>query len=261
MKAQQLGARRRSPVKTLGKVLLRTAVFVVFLVVVGVAAAGGIALTTYERYAAQYVEPSELSLNQPSAGAIILDRNGKLLYEYVDDKDGMRLPVKLEDVSPAFLAATIATEDASFFKNPGVNSKGLVRAAWENFDPLVESGDPFRAPAAARSRSSWSRTSTSRRRSAARRSIDRKMREIVYRHRADEALRQGADPRVVRQPDQLRRRLQRRRGREPGLLRQVREDLTLAEAALLAGIPQSPAPTTRASTSRRPWCGATRCST
>ena len=55
----------------------------------------------------------------------------------VDDKLGVRLPVPLDTVNPAFLAATIATEDANFFTNPGVNPKGLARATWENFSPFA----------------------------------------------------------------------------------------------------------------------------
>ena len=76
--------------------------------------------------------PDELAINQPSYGAKIYDRNGKLLYEYVDDRSGLRRPVKIGDISPALLAATIATEDDSFFSNPGVNIRGLARAVWEN---------------------------------------------------------------------------------------------------------------------------------
>ncbi len=113
-------------------------------VVLGVGALGLMAMTAvvitavtiYNSYADDLVAPDELAINQPSYGAKIYDRSGKLLYEYVDDRSGLRRPVKLEGVSPAFLAATIATEDDSFFTNPGVNIRGLGRAAWENFSPL-----------------------------------------------------------------------------------------------------------------------------
>ena len=44
---------------------------------------------------------------------------------------GLRSPVKLEDISPWMIAATISTEDASFWTNPGVNTRGLVRAGLE----------------------------------------------------------------------------------------------------------------------------------
>ncbi len=101
-----------------------------------------VAVSYYRNYADQLVAPDELAINQPSYGAKIFDRNGKLLYEYVDDKSGLRRPVKLDAVSDAFLAATISTEDDSFFSNPGINIKGLARAAWEN-SPLSGSAHIF----------------------------------------------------------------------------------------------------------------------
>ena len=68
---------------------------------------------------------------QPSGGAQIVDRHGNVLYEYVDDRSGLRSPVKLEDISPWMIAATISTEDASFWTNPGLNTRGLIRAGLE----------------------------------------------------------------------------------------------------------------------------------
>src|SRR5207248_2484376 len=72
-------------------------------------------------------------------GARIYDRNGTMLYEFLDPDTGYQTPVKLEDVSPFIQQATIAAEDASFYDNPGVNVKGLTRAALENLKP----GDSF----------------------------------------------------------------------------------------------------------------------
>jgi membrane peptidoglycan carboxypeptidase len=95
--------------------------------------------TIYNTYADNLVAPDELAINEPSYGAKILDRNGQVLYEYVDDKSGLRRPTDMEDISDAFFAATIATEDDSFFTNPGVNVEGLSRAMWEN-SPFGELG-------------------------------------------------------------------------------------------------------------------------
>src|ERR1043166_4179576 len=103
----------------------------IFIAFIGLAT---YALLTYRSYADSLVPPTELVVNRPSTGATILDRHGQLLYRYGDDVDGLRQPVKLTDVSPAFLAASIATEDANYFSNPGINIKGLVRAAVENFN-------------------------------------------------------------------------------------------------------------------------------
>jgi membrane peptidoglycan carboxypeptidase len=44
--------------------------------------------------------------------------------------------VPLAEISPYLVAATVATEDASFYDNPGVNFKGLARAGIENLTPF-----------------------------------------------------------------------------------------------------------------------------
>ena len=76
-----------------------------------------------------------MAVNTPAGGAKIYDRNGTLLYQYVDDREGLRAPVPLDQISPSLVAATIATEDASFYSNQGVNTTGLVRAHVAELQP------------------------------------------------------------------------------------------------------------------------------
>jgi membrane peptidoglycan carboxypeptidase len=98
---------------------------------IATAAAGATGYGVYRSYADGLKPPDEVISQQPSGGAQIFDRNGKLLYEYVDDRSGLRSPVKIEDISPWMIAATISTEDASFWTNPGVNTRGIIRAGLE----------------------------------------------------------------------------------------------------------------------------------
>jgi penicillin-binding protein 1C len=60
----------------------------------------------------------------------ILDRNGDLLYESFDLSAGRRVFVPLERMSPYLLQATIATEDANFYNHPGVDPIALMRAVY-----------------------------------------------------------------------------------------------------------------------------------
>ena len=99
--------------------------------VIGLAIAGGTGYGVYRSYADSLKPPDEVIAQQPSGGAQIFDRKGNLLYEYVDDRSGLRSPVKLDEISPWMIAATISTEDASFWTNPGLNTRGLVRAGLE----------------------------------------------------------------------------------------------------------------------------------
>ena len=61
----------------------------------------------------------------------IYDRTGKvLLFEIFDPQGGNRTVVPLERITPHMRQATIAIEDRDFYTNPGVNLRGLARAAW-----------------------------------------------------------------------------------------------------------------------------------
>ena len=62
----------------------------------------------------------------------ILDRNGRALYEIVDPHVGLHRPVALADIPLALRRAIIATEDASFYENPGVDARAILRALWIN---------------------------------------------------------------------------------------------------------------------------------
>jgi len=63
----------------------------------------------------------------------IYDRTGKvLLYEVIDPAAGDRTWVPLERIPLVLRQATIAIEDRSFYENPGINPRGLLRALWVN---------------------------------------------------------------------------------------------------------------------------------
>jgi penicillin-binding protein 1C len=63
----------------------------------------------------------------------ILDRNGDVLYEILDPSAGRRTYIQLADISPNLVAATIATEDKEFFKHPGFDPLAILRALWQNY--------------------------------------------------------------------------------------------------------------------------------
>src|SRR6266498_3645349 len=63
----------------------------------------------------------------------ILDRNGNPLYEILDPNAGRRTYVTLDKISPLLVASTIATEDKDFYQHPGFDMPAIVRALWENY--------------------------------------------------------------------------------------------------------------------------------
>ncbi|HSM55551.1 MAG TPA: transglycosylase domain-containing protein [Candidatus Sulfomarinibacteraceae bacterium] len=60
--------------------------------------------------------------------AVIYDRQGTALYSFSDPEAGDRTPVRLDQISPYVISATIATEDARFYTNPGFDPVGISRA-------------------------------------------------------------------------------------------------------------------------------------
>lgn len=62
----------------------------------------------------------------------ILDRNGRLLYEALDEQSGRHTVVALERIPLACQSAAVATEDRSFYRNPGFDLRGVLRSVWIN---------------------------------------------------------------------------------------------------------------------------------
>ena len=123
------GASRHAEGMTVLRVLL--AVFIL----TGLVSAGGMGAAVAGT--AWYIENRLPPVNQFNGLDVqttkIYDRNGTLLYDVVDEETGRRQEAKLSDVSQWVISATIATEDASFYSNPGVDPVGIVRAL---FNPL-----------------------------------------------------------------------------------------------------------------------------
>ncbi len=59
----------------------------------------------------------------------IYDRHGELLYEIYAEEN--RLPVKLEELPDYVVNATIAIEDRNFYQHHGFSTKGILRAAYK----------------------------------------------------------------------------------------------------------------------------------
>ncbi len=64
----------------------------------------------------------------------ILDRQGRLLYEIVDPEGGRNRAVTLDRIPQHCIDATIATEDANFYSNIGVDAEGILRALRINLE-------------------------------------------------------------------------------------------------------------------------------
>jgi len=62
---------------------------------------------------------------------VVLDREGKLLRAYATPEGRWRLPATVNDVDPRFLKMLFAYEDKRFYQHYGVDPKALLRAAFQ----------------------------------------------------------------------------------------------------------------------------------
>jgi len=133
-RVRQVRAQRSLTVRSRLRGLFTLAIVGSILGVIGVAV---FAILIYQSYARD-LKPPEQAIAEASIGtSLAFDRSGsQKLYEYVDPLGGLKDPIPLQEMSPYLLAATVATEDASFYSNPGVNFRGLARAAVENLTPF-----------------------------------------------------------------------------------------------------------------------------
>jgi membrane carboxypeptidase/penicillin-binding protein len=116
----------------------------VLVVMSGVGAVAGV----YAYYAKDLPDPEAIETEQEEFETTkIYDRTGQhLLYEVFDPRWGDRTIVPLVQIPLHMRQATIALEDASFYENPGVNLKGITRAAWSNLSGEIEGKLGLRLP-------------------------------------------------------------------------------------------------------------------
>ncbi|MBD3348223.1 MAG: PBP1A family penicillin-binding protein [Candidatus Eisenbacteria bacterium] len=73
--------------------------------------------------------PSRLEAIEPTIGTVVYDRNGEVIHEFFREN---RVIVGLDDISPYFIDAIIATEDRDFREHWGIDIFGIARAAMSN---------------------------------------------------------------------------------------------------------------------------------
>jgi penicillin-binding protein 1C len=112
--------------------MLRAALVGLIVIVAGIAFTVIGAALGYTSIANDLPAPTELATRASTfETARIFDRNGSQLYALVDPNAGNRTRVTLDQISSHLINATIATEDARFYQNPGFDPVGIARAVWQ----------------------------------------------------------------------------------------------------------------------------------
>lgn len=93
------------------------------------------AVAAYAAIAADLPSPEALrGRSAPFISTRIYDRNGHLLYEIFDPQGGRRTLVPYEQISPHLINATVAVEDSRFWLHPGIDPIGILRAVLQNVE-------------------------------------------------------------------------------------------------------------------------------
>jgi len=222
--------------KKTGGCLARVAVLGLFGIVI-LAILGGSALI-YSYYSIARTLPSVDDLKNRASQfetTRILDRNGNLLYEILDPTAGRRTYVTLDKISPALVAATIATEDKDFYTHPGFDAWAIIRALWENYRTEGQGGG------ASTITQQLARALLLSPEERAQRTYQRKAREIILaaeitrRYSKDEILELYLNEIYY---GNLAYGIE---AAAETYFNKTANQLTLAEATFLAGLPQSPA--------------------
>jgi len=216
--------------------LLRVLILALFSVVVFAIIGGSALVVTYYRIARTLPSVADLK-NRASQFETtrILDRNGNPLYEILDPNAGRRTYITLDRISPALIAATIATEDKDFYSHPGFDPWAILRALWENYRTEGQGGG------ASTITQQLARALLLSPEERAQRTYSRKAREIILsaeitrRYSKDEILELYLNEIYY---GNLAYGIE---AASETYFGKTANQLTLAEASFLAGLPQSPA--------------------
>lgn len=63
----------------------------------------------------------------------IFDENGRLLRMTLSEDEKYRIHTRLDQISPAFVEATLLQEDRYFFYHPGINPAAILKAIWHTY--------------------------------------------------------------------------------------------------------------------------------
>ncbi len=136
--ARDIQAQRRASVRR-GAATYLVGLLLFFLATLGATATALVTLgaataaALYHNFTEDLPSVSAVSTRETFKTTRILDRNGDLLYEMFDQTGGKRTVVHLADMGTVMKHAMLAAEDATFYENPGVEPRGIVRAVIQNF--------------------------------------------------------------------------------------------------------------------------------
>lgn len=170
---------------------------------------------------------SDLITKQQDLSTQIFDRNGQLLYKVYKDEN--RTIVPLKNVSQDLINATVAIEDKTFYDHLGFSLKGIFRAIFFNFQ-----GKTFQGGSTITQQLIKNRLLTSER------TLQRKIREVVLAILVEGTFTKDEILEMYLNQVPYGGSIHGIEAAAHQYFNKKAKDLTLAESALLAGLPQAP---------------------
>jgi penicillin-binding protein 1C len=114
--------------------LMRILIAILFLGVIILIGIGSVVVYQYVRISSTLPSVNELLQNASQfETTTIYDRNNDPIYQIIDPNEGKRTQVDIDQVSPYVILATLATEDKDFYNNPGYDLIAIFRALLQNY--------------------------------------------------------------------------------------------------------------------------------
>ena len=219
MSAPETTARRRRLWHWLG-----IAAGVLLVVVFGAAGGGLLVLRNIEAHLPPVPDPAAIATS-----TLVVDRDDRLLRPFTIAEGRWRLPVTMAEVDPRFLDMLIAYEDQNFVEHHGVD--------WASSAPPCSSSSPaaISSRAARRSPCRWHGCSA-----ASRRAASRQVRQIVIARKLEAHLTKNEILTLYLTLAPYGGNIEGVRAASLAYFGKEPTRLTVAEAALLVALPQSP---------------------
>jgi len=216
---------------------LTRAVVASFLALIVLIFAGVAVATLGYVYIGQQLPPAEelWGRQTPWVSSRIYDRNGVLLWELLDPHGGRRTRVTLDQVSPFVIDATVATEDETFWEHRGFSPFAIARALYQNLRAReIVSGFSTITQQVARNLllSPEERSQET---------LSRKIKEVVLATEIERRYDKNQILEIYLNENNYGNLAYGIEAAAQTYFQKSARDLNLAEASLLAGLPQSPA--------------------
>jgi membrane peptidoglycan carboxypeptidase len=195
-------------------------VFVILAVTVDVAA---------EQFLQGLPSVQGLDVNNFRGDVVITDRTGRILADKGDNGEH-RLIKGLKDISPKLVEATVAIEDKNFYSNPGFDPEGIARAALANYQSgeIVGGGSTITQQLAKQLLLSNERT------------VQRKSKEVVLAYQLSQSYSKDQILELYLNNSYYGQLAYGIEAASQTYFNKKANELDLAQAAMLAGLPQAP---------------------